>query len=96
MVISVHCAVASVAATKTAFLSSTNHELQTLLNAIIGFSEFRGSGVLVFGGGERHREFVMNIHYPGHHTLKRATNILEMAKLALTGYERGLRVDRFA
>ena len=77
----------SAAAMKTALLASMNHELRTPLNAIIAFSEVLSSGALGTGGGEPYQEFVSDTHRAGLHMLELVTNILEMAKLASTGYQ---------
>lgn len=66
---------------KTEFLATMSHELNTPLNAVIGFSELMASELCGPLGQPKYREFAQVIHHSGRHLQQTIADILDIAKV---------------
>ena len=63
---------------KSTFLANMSHELRTPLNAILGFSELLLEQMTI---GERHKEYLNNVHDAGKHLLKLVNDVLDISRV---------------
>ncbi len=66
---------------KSDFLARMSHELRTLLNAIIGFSDILKSGRYRDDGFEAYEDFAEEIYQGGQHLLDLVDDLLDIAKI---------------
>lgn len=69
--------------TKSEFLANISHELNTPLNAVIGFSELLTDESIGVLGAEKYREFAGSILRSGLHLQEIISDILDIAKIDL-------------
>jgi len=66
---------------KAAFLAAMSHELKTLLNAVLGFSEIIRDEVLGPVGNESYRDYAGDIHKSGAKLLSVINDVLDVSRL---------------